>query len=80
QAVVWGLANRIVARDQIRDQACAVAESIVQKKHGSIQHTKRMLWRDADALAARLEEERVRFCEQIVTLEAREGMEAFLKK
>ncbi|MBM3130211.1 MAG: enoyl-CoA hydratase/isomerase family protein [Chloroflexi bacterium] len=80
QAVAWGIANRIVARDQIRDEARAVAESIVQKKHGSIQRTKRLLWRDADALAARLEEERARFCEQIVTLEAREGMEAFLKK
>jgi 2-(1,2-epoxy-1,2-dihydrophenyl)acetyl-CoA isomerase len=80
QAVQWELANQIVAADRIRDEARAVAESIAQKKRGSIQRTKRLLWQDADALAARLEEERARFCEQIVTAEAREGMEAFLKR
>jgi 2-(1,2-epoxy-1,2-dihydrophenyl)acetyl-CoA isomerase len=78
QAVAWGIANRIVARDQMRDQARAVAESIAQKKLGSIQRTKQLLWQDT--LAARLEAERVQFCKQIVTVEAREGMAAFLKK
>ena len=78
QAVQWGLANQIVAADQIRDEGRTVAESIAQKKRGSVQRTKRLLWREADALAARLEEERVRFCEQIVTAEAHDGIEAFL--
>lgn len=80
QAMPWGLANRIVARDQIRDQARAVAEAIAAKNYGSVQRAKRLLWQDADALAARLEKERARFCEQIVTVEAREGMEAFLRR
>jgi 2-(1,2-epoxy-1,2-dihydrophenyl)acetyl-CoA isomerase len=80
QAVQWGLANQIIAADRIRAEARAVAESIAQKKWGSIQRTKRLLWRDADALAARLEEERARFCEQIVTAEAHDGMEAFLNR
>lgn len=80
QAVAWGIANRIVAQNRIHDEARAVAESIAHKKWGSLQHTKRLLWQDADALTARLAGERARFCEQIVTMEAREGMEAFLKK
>jgi len=80
QAVQWGLANRIVPSNQIRDEARAVAESIAQKKWGSIQRTKRLLWRDTDWLAASLEQERQKFCEQIVTAEVLNGMEMFLKK
>ncbi len=80
QAVSWGMANRIVPANQIREQAQMVAESIAQKKWGSIQRTKRLLWQDADALAASLEQERQKFCEQIVTAEALNGMEAFLRK
>jgi 2-(1,2-epoxy-1,2-dihydrophenyl)acetyl-CoA isomerase len=80
QSVQGGLANRIVPANQIRDEARIVAESIVQKKRGSIQRTKRLLWQDADGLAKSLEQERQRFCEQIVTAEALSGMETFLKK
>lgn len=80
QAVAWGIANRIVARDQIRDQARAVADAITQNKWGSVQRAKRLLWQNTELLAAWLEEERARFREQIVTVEARDGMETFLKK
>jgi 2-(1,2-epoxy-1,2-dihydrophenyl)acetyl-CoA isomerase len=80
QAVKWGFANRIVTSNQIRDEARIVAESIAQKKWGSIQRTKRLLWKDTDALAASLEQERQKFCEQIVMVEALNGMGAFLKK
>lgn len=78
QAVQWGLANRMVSANRIRSEARAVAESIAQKNRGSICRTRRLLWQDTDRLAARLEEERARFCEQIVTDEARMGMETFL--
>lgn len=80
QAVKWGMANRIVPANQIREQARLVAESIAQKKRGSIQRTKRLLLQGADELTASLEQERQKFCEQIVTAEATNGMEAFLKK
>jgi 2-(1,2-epoxy-1,2-dihydrophenyl)acetyl-CoA isomerase len=80
QAVQWGLANQIVAADRIRDEARAVAESIAQKQQGSIQRAKRLLWQDTNTLAARLEEERANFGEQVVTAEARDGMEAFLNR
>lgn len=80
QAVAWGIANRIVTADRIRDEARAIAESLAQKKWSSLQHTKRLLWQDSSILAASLEEERIRFCEQSVTVAAREGMQAFLFK
>ena len=80
QAVQWGLANRIVAADRIRDEAWAVGLSIAQKKWGSIRRSKRLLWRDTNAFAARLEEERRQFLQQIVTPEARQGMEMFLHR
>lgn len=80
QAVAWGIANRIVEVNRIRDEARMFAESTAEKKWGSIQRTKRLLWCDADALAATLEQERQKFCEQIVTPEALNGMEAFLRK
>jgi 2-(1,2-epoxy-1,2-dihydrophenyl)acetyl-CoA isomerase len=80
QAVQWGLANRIVPANQIREQARIIAESIAEKKLGSITHTQRLLWHNVDALAAALEQERCKFCEQIVTDEALNGMDAFLKK
>jgi 2-(1,2-epoxy-1,2-dihydrophenyl)acetyl-CoA isomerase len=80
QAVSWGMANRIVPASQIREQAQMVAESIAQKKWGSIQRTKRLLWQDTHALAASLEQERQKFCEQIVTPEALNGMEVFSGK
>ena len=80
QAVNWGIANRIISAYQIREQARIIAESIAQKKWGSIQRTKRLLWQGADALTASLEQERQKFCEQIVTAEAMNGVEAFLKK
>ncbi len=80
QAVTWGIANRLVAADRIRDEARIVAESIAAKKRGSIQRAKQLLWQDPNILQARLEEERARFREQIVTAEALNGMEAFLKR
>jgi len=80
QAVQWGMANRIVAAERIRDEARAVAESLAMKKWGSVQRTKQLLWQDTNALFGALEQERTQFCEQIVTAEALKGMEAFLRK
>ena len=80
QAVAWGIAQRIVPSAQIRAEARIVAEAIAQKKARSLQHIKRLLWADADALAARLEAERQQFVRQIVMPEAQRGMEAFLQR
>jgi enoyl-CoA hydratase/carnithine racemase len=80
QAVVWGLASRIVSADRIRDEALVVAQDIAAKKPGSIHHTKRLLSLANSDLAVRLEAERSRFVEQIGTREARQGIVAFLER
>lgn len=80
EAVTWGLANRIVAGDQVQAQALGVAQDIARMKTGSIRHTKRLLWDEPSTVARRLEEERVHFVKQIVTPEARQGIAAFLER
>ena len=80
QAVAWGIAQRIVPSAEIRDQARAIADAIVQKKIGSIRQTKRLLWRDGETLAVRLEAERQHFVQQITTAEAQQGMRDFLQR
>ena len=80
QAVAWGMAQRIVPSAEIRDQARAVADAIAQKKIGSIQQTKRLLWRDGETLVARLETERQYFVQQIASAEAQQGMRNFLQR
>ncbi|MGE5140449.1 MAG: enoyl-CoA hydratase/isomerase family protein [Rudaea sp.] len=78
KAVEWGLANRIVPADRIREQVLSTARTIAGMKAGSIERSKRLVWGDRSQIAARLEQERQQFVTQIQSGEAREGMEAFL--
>ena len=78
QAVAWGLASRVVPAEQIREEALSTAQDLATMKAGSIGHTKATLGPTCDDLEARLEAERSRFVQQIVTQEARQGIEAFL--
>jgi enoyl-CoA hydratase/carnithine racemase len=80
QAVAWGIANRIVPADRMRESARLLAETLVRLKPGSLARTKQLLWGDKEALAARLEAERRQFVEHIAGTEAMAGMEAFLQK
>lgn len=80
EALAWGLANKIVTSNRIRPEALRLAQDIAGKKSGSIQQTKRLLLGDEDDVAHKLEEERVRFVQQIVTTEARQGIAAFLDR
>ncbi len=77
QTVAWGIANRVV--DDVQREARAIAESIAEKKAGSVRRAKRLMW-DGDELAARLDAERAQFVEQIATEEAWQGMADFLEK
>jgi enoyl-CoA hydratase/carnithine racemase len=78
QAVAWGLANRLVPADEIREEALRLAQEIAAKKPGSVRHTKCLLGLNRGDLAVRLEAERAHFVEQIETDEARQGIAAFL--
>lgn len=80
EAVSLGLANRIVRAAAIRDEARAVAGAIARQKPGSMKRTKQLLWGSRDLIAARLEAERVQFVEHITSLEAEQGMAAFLER
>ena len=80
EALAWGLADRIVAADTLPAAALEAARDIAAKKWGSIRHTKRLLFGSQGDVARRLEEERVRFAQQIITPEARQGMAAFLDR
>lgn len=76
QALDWGLATAY-AEDAGLEQAIAeLCEQLLGKKTGSVRCTRRLM-RPAD-LESRLERERERFVEQIVTEEAMAGIKAWL--
>jgi 2-(1,2-epoxy-1,2-dihydrophenyl)acetyl-CoA isomerase len=80
QAVAWGLASRIVPADRIREEALNIAQDLAAMKAGSMANIKASLGSACRDLAARLEDERARFVQQIMTKEARQGIEAFVRK
>lgn len=80
EAVAWGLASRVVRADCIREEALEVAQEMAAMKAGSIRHTKALVGPARDDLEARLEAERARFVQQVMTEEARRGMAVFLGK
>jgi len=77
-AVAWGLANRLVPADQLRETAVAVALDIAAKKQGSIRRSKHLLNLDRDDVARRLEAERQQFVQEVVHGEAMPGFRAFV--
>ena len=79
-AVAWGLANRVVAADQIQAEALALAKAIAAKKQGSIRHTKQLLHLDRGEIAARLDAELDHFVQQMITTEAIDGFRDFVER
>jgi 2-(1,2-epoxy-1,2-dihydrophenyl)acetyl-CoA isomerase len=77
-AVTWGLANRLVPADQLRETAFAIALDIAAKKQGSVRRTKHLLNWDRDDIARRLEAERQQFVQEVVHGEAMPGFQAFV--
>ena len=77
-AVSWGLANRLVPADQLRETAVAVALDIAAKKQGSVRRSKHLLNLDRADVAHRLEAERQQFVQEVVHGEAMPGFRAFV--
>lgn len=77
-AVDWGLANRIAARDEIGNEAMQSSQALSGMCSQSISRTKRLLRPAYGDIAARLEAERHQFVQQVVTEEAQQGMRRFL--
>ena len=80
QAVAWGLANRIVSAEDMREEALKTAQDIAAKKAASLRHTKQLVNLTYGDLAERLEAERSHFAHQITSEEARDGILTFLEK
>lgn len=80
QALAWGLANRLVLGERIRQEAHNMAGEIAAGQPGSIAYSKRLLVGSRAEIARRLEEERASFVDQVVTPEARRGIATFLPR
>ncbi|MBP8000597.1 MAG: enoyl-CoA hydratase/isomerase family protein [Chloroflexi bacterium] len=78
QAVAWGLAGQVVAREKLMDVALAAADTLIHHQPGSMRHTRQLLRGNLPTIAARLEAERAHFVQQILTPEALAGMKRFL--
>lgn len=76
QALEWGLATAYAESAELEPALVELCGRLRSKKSGSVHDTRRLM-RPAD-LESRLDEEKRRFVERIVTDEAIEGMRAFL--
>lgn len=80
EAVAWGLANEVVAAEQLQETANAAARKIAAYPAGTMRAAKALLRNDRERLAADLEAERRRFLELIDTPQARAGVDDFLHR
>ncbi|MEM5420522.1 MULTISPECIES: enoyl-CoA hydratase-related protein [Paraburkholderia] len=78
-AVAWGLANKVCAKDQLRDDARRMAERIAAKPAGSLSAMKKLM-REAETLVAQMDSESAKFQERLTSAEAREAFAAFAEK
>jgi len=79
EAVAWGLANEVVAADQLQRTAAAAARRAADHPAGTMRSAKRLLWGDRALLAADLEAERRQFLALIAQPAAIQGVDAFLR-
>jgi 2-(1,2-epoxy-1,2-dihydrophenyl)acetyl-CoA isomerase len=80
QAVDWGLANRVVEADRVREEAQQAAEVIVTMKSNSVRRSIQLLREHKLTVLPKLQAELNQFIEQITTVEAEQGMREFLKE
>ncbi|MCP3996926.1 MAG: enoyl-CoA hydratase/isomerase family protein [bacterium] len=78
EAVAWGLAAEMVDAPAIRNRAVSIAAEMTGLNPESPPTARSLLGADHEAVAAGLEAERQAFVEQILTPEARRGMDSFL--
>lgn len=78
-ALDWGLASKIVAREDIKGEARELAHKIADGSEGSIVKTKSQINSQYGDLANKLEDERKRFVEQISKPETLRSMADFLE-
>lgn len=81
EAVEMGLATKVVAHDELDEEAYGLAERFADMPTGTLGRTKRLYNRAFDnSLERHLEEERRAIAESAGSAEGQEGIEAFLEK
>ncbi|GGI99353.1 enoyl-CoA hydratase [Halopseudomonas pertucinogena] len=78
-AHAWGLANKVVARDQLRAETRRIAGLLAQKPAGALALAKGLL-RDTETILGRMERESAIFSAQLRSEEAKEAFRAFAEK
>lgn len=78
QAVEWGLADRLVPSETVREEAFKVAKKFASLYSPYEQQYKKHHPLSVSDLAQRLEDERVKFVQKISTVETQQSMVAFL--
>lgn len=78
EAQAWGMAARLVESGDMRAEALHTAQLIAGKVAGSVARTRSLLAADKAQLADALERERTLFLQQVISTEAKMGMQRFL--
>ena len=80
EAVAWGLANEVVAAENLQETVAAAARKIAAYPAGTMRAAKALLRIDRERLAADLEAERRHFLELIGAPQAQAGVDDFLRR
>src|SRR5690606_16927017 len=78
-ALVWGLANRVVPRDQLHAEAHRLAARLAQRPAGAVAQAKQLM-RDTDRILEQMERGSRIFSAQLRSAEAKEAFQAFAEK
>ena len=78
-AVSLGLANRVVAAEELQATALSACKSLTAKPLGALIATKRLM-REAEAVAVRMAQETDVFQDRLKSPEAREAFAAFAER
>lgn len=78
-ALAWGLANRVVARDQLRAETRKLALRLAEKPAGALALAKGLM-RNTEQVLEQMERESKIFSAQLRSAEAKEAFRAFAEK
>ena len=78
-ALAWGIANRVVPRDQLRVETQRMAQKLAEKPAGALTMAKGLM-RNTDQILEQMEREGRIFSAQLRSAEAKEAFRAFAEK
>jgi enoyl-CoA hydratase/carnithine racemase len=79
EAFSFGLANKVLPKDEVLPAAREAAKTLTTRPLGAIVATKKLM-RDKDRILARMDEESAVFAQRLQTDEAREAFKAFAER